>query len=108
MTGRRVLVFSQFTQMLAIIRRQLVKQGAPYFYIDGQTPPVERVSLCERFNNGEGDLFLVSLKAGVLVSTLLEQIRLSCTIYGGTQLLNSRLLTAPTVWDKQMRFKSFD
>lgn len=64
MTGRRVLVFSQFTQMLAIIRRQLVKQGAPYFYIDGQTPPVERVSLCERFNNGEGDLFLVSLKAG--------------------------------------------
>ncbi|MER2007875.1 MAG: DEAD/DEAH box helicase [Psychrobacillus sp.] len=64
MTGRRVLVFSQFTQMLAIIRRQLIKQGAPYFYIDGQTPPVDRVSLCERFNNGEGDLFLVSLKAG--------------------------------------------
>lgn len=64
MTGRRVLVFSQFTQMLAIIRRQLIKQGAPYFYIDGQTPPVDRVSLCERFNEGEGDLFLVSLKAG--------------------------------------------
>ncbi|WP_298467960.1 DEAD/DEAH box helicase [uncultured Psychrobacillus sp.] len=64
MTGRRVLVFSQFTQMLAIIRKQLIKQGAPYFYIDGQTPPVDRVSLCERFNNGEGDLFLVSLKAG--------------------------------------------
>ncbi|MER2260917.1 MAG: DEAD/DEAH box helicase [Psychrobacillus sp.] len=64
MTGRRVLVFSQFTQMLAIIRKQLIKQGAPYFYIDGQTPPVDRVSLCERFNEGEGDLFLVSLKAG--------------------------------------------
>ncbi|NME06355.1 DEAD/DEAH box helicase [Psychrobacillus sp. BL-248-WT-3] len=64
MTGRRVLVFSQFTQMLAIIRRQLIKQGAPYFYIDGQTPPVDRVSLCERFNEGEGDLFLLSLKAG--------------------------------------------
>ena len=38
-SGRRVLVFSQFTQMLGIIRGQLVRKGTPYFYLDGQTPP---------------------------------------------------------------------
>ncbi|WP_144510449.1 DEAD/DEAH box helicase [Bacillus sp. FJAT-22090] len=63
-SGRRVLVFSQFTQMLGIIRRQLTRQGTPYFYLDGQTPPADRVTLCNRFNDGEGDLFLISLKAG--------------------------------------------
>ncbi|MFJ8065369.1 SNF2 helicase associated domain-containing protein [Psychrobacillus sp. NPDC096426] len=63
-SGRRVLVFSQFTEMLGIIRRQLIRQGTPYFYLDGQTPPADRVELCNRFNEGEGDLFLISLKAG--------------------------------------------
>ncbi|ANU21893.1 DEAD/DEAH box helicase [Planococcus donghaensis] len=63
-TGRRVLVFSQFTQMLGIIGNQLAREGVPYFYLDGQTPPVERVDLCRRFNEGQGDLFLISLKAG--------------------------------------------
>jgi SNF2 family DNA or RNA helicase len=64
LSGRRVLVFSQFTQMLGIIRRQLIRQGTPYFYLDGQTSPVDRVELCNAFNNGEGDTFLISLKAG--------------------------------------------
>ncbi|MGI2328385.1 SNF2 helicase associated domain-containing protein [Planococcus sp. YIM B11945] len=64
LSGRRVLIFSQFTQMLGIIGRQLAKEGVPYFYLDGQTPPMERVELCERFNGGEGELFLISLKAG--------------------------------------------
>lgn len=63
-SGRRVLIFSQFTQMLGIIRGQLIRKGAPYFYLDGQTPPADRVELCDRFNNGEGNLFLISLKAG--------------------------------------------
>ena len=64
LSGRRVLVFSQFTQMLGLIGHQLAKEGVPYFYLDGQTPPMERVDLCGRFNEGEGDLFLISLKAG--------------------------------------------
>lgn len=64
LSGRRVLVFSQFTQMLGIIGRQLAKEGVPYFYLDGQTPPMERVDLCQRFNEGQGNLFLISLKAG--------------------------------------------
>ncbi|EIM06071.1 non-specific serine/threonine protein kinase [Planococcus antarcticus DSM 14505] len=64
LSGRRVLVFSQFTQMLGIIGHRLAKEGVPYFYLDGQTPPMERVGLCHRFNEGERDLFLISLKAG--------------------------------------------
>ncbi|MEK5482628.1 MULTISPECIES: DEAD/DEAH box helicase [unclassified Viridibacillus] len=63
-SGRRVLIFSQFTQMHSIIRHYLAYQGIPYFYLDGQTPPENRVELCERFNNGEGNIFLISLKAG--------------------------------------------
>jgi SNF2 family DNA or RNA helicase len=36
----------------------------PYFYLDGKTPTAERVELCNKFNDGERDLFLISLKAG--------------------------------------------
>jgi len=62
--GRRLLVFSQFTEMLGLIGRELGYRGVPYFYLDGSTPPIERVELCERYNAGERDLFLISLKAG--------------------------------------------
>jgi len=63
-TGKRILIFSQFTKMLSIIGRELNRQAIPYFYLDGSTPSQERVELCNRFNEGEGDLFLISLKAG--------------------------------------------
>jgi len=62
--GRRALVFSQFTEMLGMIAKEMGLQGIPYFYLDGQTPSAERVELCERFNDGERDVFLISLKAG--------------------------------------------
>jgi len=62
--GKRMLVFSQFTGMLGMIARELGFRGVPYFYLDGQTPSSERIGLCDRFNAGEGDLFLISLKAG--------------------------------------------
>ncbi|MBB4824678.1 superfamily II DNA or RNA helicase [Sporosarcina luteola] len=64
MAGRRVLIFSQFTKMLDLIGRDLSYQGVPFFYLDGQTPSEERLELCGRFNDGERDLFLISLKAG--------------------------------------------
>lgn len=64
LTGRRVLVFSQFTGMLSLIGQSLLRSGRSYFYLDGATPPKERVELCDRFNEGEEDLFLISLKAG--------------------------------------------
>ncbi|TLS50811.1 DEAD/DEAH box helicase [Paenibacillus antri] len=62
--GKRMLVFSQFTGMLELIGRELGRQGVPYFYLDGDTPAAERVELCDRFNDGERSLFLISLKAG--------------------------------------------
>lgn len=62
--GKRMLVFSQFTEMLGLIGRELGDQGVPFFYLDGKTPSSERVELCSRFNDGERDLFLISLKAG--------------------------------------------
>ena len=62
--GKRVVLFSQFTQMLAIIRERLDAAGAAYFYLDGQTPNQDRLTLTTRFNEGEKDLFLISLKAG--------------------------------------------
>ncbi|MBS2971038.1 DEAD/DEAH box helicase [Metabacillus sp. KIGAM252] len=64
LSGRRVLIFSQFTSMLDLIGRALAVQGMPYFYLDGQTALAERVELCTRFNTGERNLFLISLKAG--------------------------------------------
>lgn len=63
-SGKRMLVFSQFTEMLGMIGRELGYQGVPYFYLDGKTPTSQRVELCSRFNEGERDLFLISLKAG--------------------------------------------
>lgn len=63
-TGKRMLIFSQFTEMLGLIAKDLVKEGIPYFYLDGSTKVSERVELCNRFNEGERDIFLASLKAG--------------------------------------------
>ncbi|HWL23106.1 MAG TPA: DEAD/DEAH box helicase [Ureibacillus sp.] len=64
LAGRRVLVFSQFTKMLELIGREISMRNQSYFYLDGQTPSDERVELCNRFNAGERDVFLISLKAG--------------------------------------------
>ncbi|MBF0707585.1 DEAD/DEAH box helicase [Alkalihalobacillus hwajinpoensis] len=63
-SGRRILIFSQFTKMLQIIGRELAARGQNFFYLDGETPSMERVEKCNRFNNGERDVFLISLKAG--------------------------------------------
>ncbi len=63
-SGHRVLVFSQFTSMLAILREQLQKAGIPYFYLDGATDSKTRLDMAKAFNAGENDAFLISLKAG--------------------------------------------
>ena len=61
----KVLVFSQFTSFLAILREQLDKQKTPYAYLDGQTR--DRGTVVNQFQT-EPDcrLFLISLKAGGL------------------------------------------
>ncbi|WP_027415714.1 DEAD/DEAH box helicase [Aneurinibacillus terranovensis] len=63
-SGKRMLIFSQFTEMLGIIRQELAQSGLSCFYLDGKTPSMERVELCRRFNEGEENIFLISLKAG--------------------------------------------
>jgi superfamily II DNA or RNA helicase len=61
--GRKTLVFSQFTGMLAILRRHLDREGIAYEYLDGKTR--DRQACVERFQtNLECKLFLISLKAG--------------------------------------------
>lgn len=60
----RILVFSQFTSMLKIIEEELKDMNIPYFYLEGSTPTEERNDNVKRFNNGEGKVFLISLKAG--------------------------------------------
>ncbi len=63
-SGRRALIFSQFTSMLKKLRGTLEKSGYQVLYLDGETPAGERLGLTERFNGGEGQLFLISLRAG--------------------------------------------
>jgi SNF2 family DNA or RNA helicase len=62
--NKRVVLFSQFTSMLSIIRDILDEYGVDYHYLDGTTPKMERLDLTTRFNEGEKDLFLISLRAG--------------------------------------------
>lgn len=62
--GHRILVFSQFTSMLEILKDALTEAEIPFFYLCGSTKPAERQEYVKRFNGGEGDLFLISLKAG--------------------------------------------
>ncbi len=61
---RRMLIFSQFVGMLQIIRKRLNREGVKTLYLDGETKPELRQELCDRFNGGEGQVFLISLKAG--------------------------------------------
>lgn len=62
--GHRALVFSQFTQHLAVIRDAFDRLGVTYQYLDGSTPAATRQQRVDAFQNGEGDCFLISLKAG--------------------------------------------
>jgi SNF2 family DNA or RNA helicase len=63
--GHKALVFSQFTSLLAIVRKRLDAAGIIYEYLDGQTR--DRQERVERFQNDpDCRLFLISLKAGGL------------------------------------------
>jgi superfamily II DNA or RNA helicase len=63
--GHRILVFSQFTSLLALLRDELTSQGIPHCYLDGSMAPAARQSEIDRFqSSGETPVFLLSLKAG--------------------------------------------
>jgi SNF2 family DNA or RNA helicase len=62
--GHKALVFSQFVGHLAIMREHLIKKGISFQYLDGSTSAPKRKKAVNAFQAGEGDLFLISLKAG--------------------------------------------
>ena len=64
--GRRVLVFSQFTEMLTLIEPELDALQLPWIALTGKTPPAKRGALVAQFQTRTVPIFLVSLKAGGL------------------------------------------
>lgn len=61
-SGRRMLVFSQFTRMLGLLGKGLQERGVPYLSLTGSSR--NRQQLVDRFEAAEADVFLISLKAG--------------------------------------------
>ena len=68
--GRRVLVFSQFVEMLRLIEADLVTAGIPCLTLTGQTQ--KRAEVLDAFAQGDAPVFLLSLKAGGVGLTLTE------------------------------------
>ncbi|WP_053149592.1 DEAD/DEAH box helicase [Pseudomonas sp. P97.38] len=68
--GRRVLLFSQFTSMLALIEDELKKRGVDYAILTGQTR--DRRTPVKEFQSGKRQIFLISLKAGGVGLNLTE------------------------------------
>ena len=60
----KTLIFSQFVDHLIIIREYLDQRGIEYQYLDGATSPKKRRDAINAFQAGEGDVFLISLRAG--------------------------------------------
>lgn len=68
--GRRVLVFSQFVEMLRLIEADLVQAGIASLVLTGQTR--DRAKVLDAFARGDAQIFLLSLKAGGVGLTLTE------------------------------------
>ena len=66
--GHRILIFSQFTRMLALIARGLDERKVGYLSLTGQSR--DRQGLVDSFEAGDADVFLISLKAGGVGLTL--------------------------------------
>ena len=62
--GHRMLLFSQFTSMLDILKTRLEEEKIPYYEITGETSKEKRQQLVKDFNAGDVPVFLISLKAG--------------------------------------------
>ncbi len=63
-SGHQILLFSQFTTMLDIIRQRLKAMNISSFTLQGSTPKDMRAKLVRDFNNHRASVFLISLKAG--------------------------------------------
>lgn len=63
-SGHKVLIFSQFVRHLKLVEQWVREEGIEYQYLDGSTPGKKRDEAVQAFQRGEGDVFLISLKAG--------------------------------------------
>jgi SNF2 family DNA or RNA helicase len=64
LNNHKALIFSQFVGHLQLIKQHIEEKGFSYQYLDGSTPQKQRQQRVNAFQNGEGDVFLISLKAG--------------------------------------------
>lgn len=64
LNGHKALIFSQFVGHLQLIKQHIESKGFSYQYLDGSTTQKERQKRVNAFQCGEGDIFLISLKAG--------------------------------------------
>lgn len=62
--GHKALVFSQFVDHLTLVKQLLEAKGVRLQYLDGTTPARARKERVDAFQKGDGDIFLISLKAG--------------------------------------------
>ena len=62
--GHKVLLFSQFTSMLALLKERLAEENIAHYILQGSTPKEERARLVDAFNADDTPVFLISLKAG--------------------------------------------
>ena len=60
--GKKILLFSQFTEMLGLLERELAKRDIPWVKLTGRTR--KRDEVIDSFQHGDVPLFLISLKAG--------------------------------------------
>jgi SNF2 family DNA or RNA helicase len=63
-TDSEIMLFSQFTSMINLIKHKLDKRKISYFHLYGATKVGDRKDMVDNFNCGEKDVFLISLKAG--------------------------------------------
>jgi SNF2 family DNA or RNA helicase len=62
--NHKALIFSQFVGHLQLIKKHIEAKGFSYQYLDGSTPQKDRQKRVNAFQSGQGDIFLISLKAG--------------------------------------------
>ncbi len=62
--GHKILVFSQFTSMLALLESSFTQEGITSYTLTGNTPKDRRMQLVQAFQKDETPVFLISLKAG--------------------------------------------
>ncbi len=63
-SGHKILIFSEFTSMLALLGKKLKQKEIPYYLIEGSTKKEDRIAQVEAFNRDDTPVFLISLKAG--------------------------------------------